>query len=132
MLSKIKQWGSEYKSDIILGIGIMFFSLASFGLGRLSVIWAPRETVSIPASEEAGVTGSPIIPVSTRQENLPPRGAANTTSDFIASKNGSVYHLSDCPGALKIKPENKITFKTETEAKAAGYKPAANCPGLQP
>lgn len=49
---------------------------------------------------------------------------------IVASKKGSKYHLEDCPGAKRIKEENKIWFKDEKEAKKAGYESAANCPGL--
>ena len=49
---------------------------------------------------------------------------------YVASKNGSAYYLENCAGAKRIKPENKIDFATEAEARAAGYKPAANCQGL--
>jgi methylphosphotriester-DNA--protein-cysteine methyltransferase len=49
----------------------------------------------------------------------------------IASKNGSKYHLPSCPGGSQIKAENRITFASPDLAEAAGYQPAANCPGLQ-
>lgn len=49
---------------------------------------------------------------------------------YVASKSGAAYHYPWCPGALKIKEENKIFFNTKEEAEKRGYKPAGNCPGL--
>lgn len=57
-----------------------------------------------------------------------PQEAEN--SAYVASKNGTKYHLPWCPGASQMKEENKVWFATVADARAAGYEPAANCPGL--
>lgn len=49
---------------------------------------------------------------------------------YVASKNGTKYHLPTCPGAKRIKEENKIWFDSKTEAEQAGYEPAKNCQGI--
>lgn len=46
---------------------------------------------------------------------------------YVGSKNSNVYHLPDCPGAKRIKEENKRCFSSKEEAEKAGYRPAKNC-----
>lgn len=46
---------------------------------------------------------------------------------FIGCKTSKVYHKPDCASVKKIKPENKISFKSEDEAKEAGYEPCKRC-----
>ncbi|MBU0767041.1 S1 RNA-binding domain-containing protein [Patescibacteria group bacterium] len=41
---------------------------------------------------------------------------------FVASKTGKKYYASDSAQGKKIKEENKVYFKDEKEAEAAGYK----------
>lgn len=70
----------------------------------------------------------------TSQNNSSSNFSKNTISkncQYIGSKNSNVYHLPDCPGAQRIKEENKICFSSKEEAEKAGYRPAKNCPGLQ-
>jgi methylphosphotriester-DNA--protein-cysteine methyltransferase len=40
---------------------------------------------------------------------------------FVASKTGKKYYASDSAGGKKIKEENRVYFKDEKEAEAAGY-----------
>jgi hypothetical protein len=40
---------------------------------------------------------------------------------WVASSRGSVYYLSSCSAARRLVPENRIYFRTEEEAKSAGY-----------
>lgn len=49
---------------------------------------------------------------------------------YVGSKNSDIYHLPDCPGAQRIKEENKRCFNSKSEAEKAGYRPAKNCPGI--
>ena len=49
---------------------------------------------------------------------------------YMASKTGTKYYLPTCGTAKRIKEENRVWFSTKDEAEAAGYGPAANCPGL--
>lgn len=53
-----------------------------------------------------------------------------TTGAYVASKNGTAYHLPTCTGAKQIKEENKVWFATKADAELAGYKPAKNCKGI--
>jgi methylphosphotriester-DNA--protein-cysteine methyltransferase len=53
-----------------------------------------------------------------------------TERGYVASKNGTKYHLPWCSGAQRIKDENKVWFKTKEDAEKAGFMPASNCKGI--
>ncbi len=124
---KVKQWVSENKKDVFLAALIFLTSIASFGLGRLSVIWPEKEPIRI-LENGMEMRGEP-----TSLEAESPQTAAVAgikTGRYVASKSGTAYHLPACPGAARIKESNKIWFQTKEEAEGRGYKPASNCPGL--
>lgn len=79
---------------------VMLVGLAAFGLGRLSVI------------NQGTTTSQPV------------------SHTYVGSKSGSVYYIPSCKGAHSIKEENKVWFASASDAEAAGYKPAATCPGI--
>lgn len=129
LLNKIKTFLAENQKDFFLAALVFLMSVASFGLGRLSAIWPTKEPIMIEEPKDKGqkpndTTAAIALPSSF---GLSP---STTQGNFVASKNGSSYHHPDCPGAKQIKEENKIWFQTADAARAAGYKPAGNCPGL--
>lgn len=94
-------------------------AIVSFSLGQYSVKNRPNlATVTEPISliSSATTTSSP--------EN-------KAILKVVASKSGTKYHLLTCPGAQQIKEENKLYFDSPALARAAGYTPASNCPGLE-
>jgi len=47
---------------------------------------------------------------------------------IIGNKNSHVYHLpSGCPSYAQVSPKNQVTFGSESEAEAAGFRKAGNC-----
>ena len=54
-----------------------------------------------------------------------------TPIQIVGNKTSKIYHLPDCPGALKMNESNKIFFASILEAEQAGYRPAQNCPQLE-
>lgn len=105
--------------DIFLVVAIFLIALASFGIGRLSVLYEVKEPLRIeyPEGQGAAVTSAAV---DITAEN----------GSYVASLSGSRYHLPWCSGAQNIKEENKIWFATKEEAEIAGYTPATNCPGI--
>lgn len=93
---------------------VLLVALASFGLGRLSVL----ETVRPPIS----IMNAPAL--------AEPRGM-HTGGLIVASRTGGAYHFPWCASAANIAPQNKIWFASEEKARAAGYSPAKNCKGLE-
>ncbi len=134
LFSKIKSLLAENRKDLFLAALVFLMSVASFGLGRLSALWPEKEPLVIeePNALSELSKSSELSRSSTAGLNL--LNSLNSLnqldSGFVASKNGSSYHLPDCPGAKQIKEENKLWFKSREAAAAAGYKPAGNCPGL--
>lgn len=125
MIIKAKNWFLFNEREIVLVSAFLLISAISFGLG---ILW-----------QKDGETKAPIVinksklAFADKDTNI--RIGTNKISSvanilYIASKNGTSYHLPSCPGAKQIKPENKIEFKSKEEAESRGYKPASNCPGL--
>ena len=90
--------------------------LIAFGLGRLSVLYSEKPEVEIVYPPQGKETDGEVLGVKSY--------------GFVASKNGSSYHLPWCAGAQTIRDENKVFFDTKEEAERAGYHPAGNCKGL--
>jgi hypothetical protein len=51
----------------------------------------------------------------------------DTETKFVASKNGKVFHKSDCPSAGRILPKNLVTYATRDDAEKAGKRPCERC-----
>lgn len=134
---KLKAFFSENKKDLLLSLLVLCISSASFGLGRLSALWPETEPVTYEGPEFAAEQNSMAPPEPNASAHKTGTGAMDaadarrTDGEVIASKSGSAYHLPSCPGAQKIKEENRIVFATVAEARKAGYHPAANCTGLR-
>lgn len=47
---------------------------------------------------------------------------------IAGNRNSGIYHRSDCPDYDRISERNRVYFKSEEEAKKAGYRKARNCP----
>jgi len=52
---------------------------------------------------------------------------ATTKYKYVASKNSRVFHYIWCPYAQKIKPSNRVYFKTREEAIRSGRRPCKKC-----
>ncbi len=57
-----------------------------------------------------------------------PKPPATATGPIIGYRNSNIYHLPNCPDYSKVSERNRVPFKTEAEAQAAGYRKARNCP----
>ena len=135
-LTRIKAWAGEYRGDIAVGLLVFFISMASFGLGRLSVLLDNNSPIQISNPLDSSKDAPIMVAPGDSQVSsgaLPDgrlSGATSVNGSYVASKNGSAYHLTTCPGAKQIKESNKVYFYTKEEAESAGYRPAGNCPGL--
>jgi hypothetical protein len=54
--------------------------------------------------------------------------STTTTGPIIGNRNSKIYHLPNCPDYSKVAERNRVPFKIEAEAQAAGYRKAKNCP----
>lgn len=120
MIEHLKEFFKSNQKDLVLLIGIIFVSLSSFALGRLT---APR-----PEKTPIRFTEYDVAKIFGGGTNGVGESSAKT---LVASKNGKYYHFPWCPGATNIKETNKVWFSTVAEAKTAGYQAAPNCLGLE-
>jgi hypothetical protein len=118
--------------DYIIITLIVLIGLAGFGLGRLSSLEERHLPTTInnlicPDSLVGNFNTKTATEVVAINETV----TSNISSgQVVASKTGKRYHFPWCGGAKQISDKNKIYFATTEAARAAGYLPATNCPGL--
>lgn len=131
MYEKIK---SLLSNDIVFyGLLVILVAVTAFGLGRQSVV-VPTTAPAVAENQYSSKAGT----VETAPSESKTHAILATSSELkvvdsklVASKNGSRYHYLWCPGARTIKESNQVFFDNVSAARAAGYTPAANCPGLE-
>lgn len=118
---KFKRFFSN--TEYLLTVLIVTVSLVSFWLGRLSTgpMSGPGQNIADIAAPAAVSLSLGEHATSSNQTGENPGGG------YVASRNGTKYHLPWCSGAQQISEKNKIFFATKQEAEAAGYTPASNC-----
>ncbi len=47
---------------------------------------------------------------------------------IIDNHRSHIYHRPDCPNYSQVALQNRVEFNNTTEAEAAGYRRAGNCP----
>lgn len=110
----------EILDELFMPAVVVLVGVGAFGLGRLSAMEGKRQSLVV---RQDGQLASPLSAV----EAAP----VSHRDVYVASKSGSKYYLSTtCSGAKNIKEENRVFFSSAKAAEAAGYEPAANCPGL--
>jgi len=126
-LQKIGEWLKKNQGDVAIAIGFILVAAIAFGGGRLSAPEIIRNPIVINepnASSSINLFSDVSQPISSAVgEQATDQNSAKGL--FVASKNSRLYHWPWCAAAKKIKPENQIWFKSETEAKAAGYSPSS-------
>lgn len=131
MATNIQEKLEKFKSvsggspDLFLAALLVLVAVTSFLLGRMSTE-GERQVVRQDAA---------LIPEAAEETKASSDASESVTEakapgGYVASKNGTKYHLPWCSGAQLMNEENKIWFATKAEAEAAGYEPAANCKGL--
>lgn len=100
-------------SEVAVPVVVLCMCLISFGLGRISAFEEARAPVTIGKAPEAAKPREMFL-----------------GGEIVASRTGSAYYFPWCGGATKISAVNKVWFKNEAAARAAGYAPAKNCKGL--
>ena len=131
MLQKLKFFLAN--DQIFYGVLLVLTAVASFGLGRQSITNSKDSEKPLISKENIAPAAviEAVAPVSTTKATADVSAPATKSIAVVGSKSGTKYHLPTCSGAKRIKPENLISFETIAAAEAAGYSPAANCPGLQ-
>ena len=135
MHEKFKSWLSD---DTLYGAVLIFLvGIGSFGLGRLSVMTVGAPNAASDSRVILLATSTKLIPATSTFSSVgatavapSPPSQHSVSGPYVGSKSGTKYYLVSCSGVKRIKETNKVFFATKDEAAAAGYAPAANCPGL--
>ncbi len=119
-------------SALIVVVSCVSFFLGRFSVGELSRVQGDSaqstQFSQIQTEKQTANISSPVIQKAATNESTPAQGTSE--GGYVASKNGTKYHLPWCGSAKQIKEENKIWFTTKEEAEKAGYTPASNCKGI--
>lgn len=130
-LRRVNAFLAANRNDLGIAALVFLVGMIGFGLGRLSRSWPSAYPLVIEnASGDATTADTKGTAAIGQVLRKIPASADASNGTYVASKNGSAFHLPSCSGAKRIKDENRIWFQTEEDAMRAGYKPAANCPGL--
>lgn len=138
---KIKVLVASSKEEIVVSLIIIFVGLASFGLGKLSVLEELDKKVDIELKDNIdNLSSVKQNNIKNSVGNVDSKSVDNLASvevtgsqleEVVASKSGKKYHYPWCSGAKQIAEKNKITFDSIEDARKAGYTPASNCKGLK-
>jgi len=114
-----------YGKDILSFLVIAIISLGSFYLGRQSTTYINDSQVQILNAVQAGPDQIPNIANQDTGNTEP--NTNYTKGNYLASSRGKKYYPVDCPAANNIKNENRVYFKTASEAEAKGYTLSGSC-----
>lgn len=133
---KIKSFMEKPHILDYLEVGIVLLvGIGSFGLGRLSVINNTNlDSVNkggvVVLSQQEGIQNTTSRTFSTTTDTGEVNNSTINTSQegaFVASRSGKKYYPSNCGSANRIKPENRVYFKTSNEAEARGLTRSETC-----
>lgn len=136
MWATIKTLFLKYEPKIILVVGFVLVSAISFEAGYLKGKSAPESPIIV----EKPAQSPKIDPGSLKVMGVADKaGEGKSTPEnanldksiqnciLVGSKNSTKYHRADCQWAKRIKPENRVCFSSEEEAKSKGYQPDKGC-----
>lgn len=131
-IAEIKENHKTRVETIMTACIIVLTGLLGFGIGKSTTIGHGRIPVrieEIPIFQDLYNGGSNTAS-GVHSEAL---GAVSESSAgvVVGSRNSDKYHYPWCSGAKRISDANKVTFPSIEAARAAGYTPAGNCPGLK-
>ena len=134
MWDKIKPFlndDSRYYTVLLLIVAALSYGLGLLSGDNFTSNNGPATVSMTPSPLEREIR--PAVTENTQEIKPTPEVKAATLKSpkvYVGSKNSDKFHLPECSGAKRIKEENQIWFSSKDEALAAGYLPAANCPGL--
>lgn len=112
-IQAIKKFLAENEDKIILAIGFVLVAFLSFGAGKLSETYHPREPIVF-----RDVANCPVQTAAS----LDAGDTAKTEGKIIGNKKSMIYHVPGSASYNKISPENRVYFDTEADANKAGYR----------
>lgn len=133
-MTSIQYLNDKIKSIILLEknhyfqlVVIIAVAIGSFFLGRISINNNNHQKVDITTQSHNNTSKNYNY---YQKANISENNSLLTgTGDgmYVASKNGKLYYRVGCGASSRIKPENKIFFKTIDEANQAGLNGSPSC-----
>jgi len=117
------------RKDVSTVLIIILVGFGSFGLGHLSSK-NTQQTTSVTIEQAFEPSSASFEQDNMEDNNSLELVAPTVQGSFVGSKNSDKYHYPWCPGAQRIKEENKVWFTSREDAESRGYTPAGNCKGL--
>ena len=135
VLRRLEKMERQNRKVVILGG--MFFTLMTLTIGVFALLMFRANLLSPaimfpPHSEIVAQSPQPTIVLPPAEEvAVKTETPVNTASPvkYVGSSSSNKYHYLECKWAKTIHPEKLITFKSVSEAKAAGY---IRCPACNP
>lgn len=130
-LDKVKSAWRKHEHELTLFAGIFLVGVIGFEVGLVegqSMQSKPLVIETPDKPEVARMTGrqsvqsenTETVDISSTEKNRE-ISAIDRKCAFVGSKNSNKYHLPTCSFAKRIKPENRVCFISEDDAKAKGY-----------
>lgn len=113
----------------MIGVGICGFEFGFVqGIRHTSppvVIERPTVSASVLAADTSALPPSLPLPSSDIKTPAPDVSAVSPSANcpFVGSRNSDKYHIVGCAVVKRIKPENRVCFTSEDDAKSKNYQP---------
>lgn len=124
LIGKVKVYISDRRNDLFTAAVVALVGIIGFGAGRLTILLPKKSDFVIETSREGIVK---VEDKKMQSDKASSTAATAKDTSVVASKRSKFYHYTWCPGAQKIKVENKLAFASAEEAEAKGLRLAGNC-----
>ena len=125
--NQVRGWAQMNAREIIAALGMVAVGICGYEFGFTQGIRHTSPPIVIERATVAGVAESV-----SGNETTAVQGALNgkTTSaipslpnncPFVGSRNSDKYHAAGCAVVKRIKPENRVCFTSEDDARAKRY-----------
>jgi hypothetical protein len=88
----------------------------------ISIIYPPQPTISCDVYSAKKVT---VKNLTHTQKTI--LEARSSSGSYAGSKTGKTYYPINCKGINRVKPENRVYFTTQEQARNAGYSLSKTC-----
>ena len=110
----------RYERDVASNLRPVYEAAEAEARAAKRGLWQDSE----PQAPWAFRAGEPSPSATTPQTLL---GATATAGAVIGNRNSGIYHVPGCRSYNDVAERNRVYFKTEPEAVAAGFRKARNC-----
>lgn len=125
-MDKIKAFIIKHETRLAIAIGFILVASISFEIGYIEGKKGESKPLVIEKTVEVAKNDQEHVPIvagaSIKQNAEKPAETNNLASScvYVGSKNSNKVHLSTCPFAKRIKPENLVCFKSLNDAIGQG------------